>query len=58
VAYLNNAHLCLDCEWVGENDKHCEKCGSLGIYPITRWLSRVPDRLAMMAFERKRGAGS
>jgi hypothetical protein len=58
VAYLNDSYLCLDCEWVGENDKHCEKCGSVGIYPIIQWFSRVPDRLAMMALERERRAGS
>jgi hypothetical protein len=52
VPYLNNSYFCLDCEWIGENDKHCEKCGSFSTHPVVLWLSRNLDRLAMMTLER------
>lgn len=36
--FLNKAHICVNCEWLGEDCMGCDKCGSREVMPVTRWF--------------------
>lgn len=40
---LDRAYLCLeqDCQDIGSNSVHCERCLSTAIFPIHIWLNKT-----------------
>ncbi len=43
MPFLNNSFHCLDCDWIGENSRNCEKCLSLTVHPVSSWLAEQPS---------------
>jgi uncharacterized paraquat-inducible protein A len=40
---LKDAHLCCDCEAIGDAASRCPRCGSTALIAVTRALPRMPD---------------
>ena len=36
--YLNEACMCLGCEWLGKNLQVCPKCGEKGLVKLSSWI--------------------
>lgn len=39
--FLKQASICINCEWIGENLTHCEKCGSTDLMSLGRWFVSI-----------------
>jgi hypothetical protein len=44
--FLTKAHICINCEWLGEDCMGCAKCGSREVMPLAQWFVPTIDRLA------------
>lgn len=42
MAFLKDSYICMDCEWIGENSEHCEKCASAALSLLSVWIESLP----------------
>jgi hypothetical protein len=38
---LEEAHLCLDCDYIGDDCQTCVQCGSRAVYSVAKFVNRV-----------------
>lgn len=42
MPHLSESYCCLDCGWIGEDSRNCEKCLSGTIWCLPSWINRKP----------------
>lgn len=45
MPFLKDSYFCLDCEWIGENSEHCEKCNSAALSLLPVWIESIPSTI-------------
>ncbi len=41
MPFVNQAYLCANCDWIGEDSMRCAKCGSIHIFPLCIWIKPI-----------------
>jgi hypothetical protein len=42
--FLHNAHICINCEWIGDSATTCIKCGGSQTMPLAQWFRSITEQ--------------